>query len=260
MSDQRMDISAFLLVLFSSSLFVCHSGVEGGIELSATEDLEFENQLELLNKPSIKIIQTEYGDIYDCVDFYNQPAFDHPLLKNHNIRESVHIGLKDGGCPFGTVPIRRITKEDLIKERNVSKIRPLDEYAFVAHWKGGVLEILLKHVARSYCQYAVVRTKRGAGKFNGVRRLAYTIRKYLEVDPDLYGDTRTRAFIRVDGGMVYSPPGTCTPAMGSEVDKGERRECLQSKTGRKFECVTYLSWTCVGMHLGSVWYIVVVAV
>ena len=29
-------------------------------------------------------MQTKYGDIYDCVDFYKQPAFDHPLLKNHN--------------------------------------------------------------------------------------------------------------------------------------------------------------------------------
>lgn len=29
-------------------------------------------------------LQTKYGDIYDCVDFYKQPAFHHQLLKNHN--------------------------------------------------------------------------------------------------------------------------------------------------------------------------------
>lgn len=28
-------------------------------------------------------LQTEYGEVYDCVDFYDQPAFDHPLLKDH---------------------------------------------------------------------------------------------------------------------------------------------------------------------------------
>ena len=34
-------------------------------------------------------MQTKYGDIYDCVDFYKQPAFDHPLLKNHNFHPQV---------------------------------------------------------------------------------------------------------------------------------------------------------------------------
>ncbi|WJZ82238.1 hypothetical protein VitviT2T_002012 [Vitis vinifera] len=33
---------------------------------------------------AVKTIKTKHGDIYDCVDFYKQPAFDHPLLKNHN--------------------------------------------------------------------------------------------------------------------------------------------------------------------------------
>ncbi|KAF7150040.1 hypothetical protein RHSIM_Rhsim02G0222700 [Rhododendron simsii] len=158
MSDQRcMDLSAFLLVLFLSSLFVCHNGVEGSIELSAREDLELENQLKVLNKPAVKTIQTKYGDKYDCVDFYNQPAFDHPLLKNHSF----------------------------------------------------------------YFEYAVVRTKLGAGKFNGAGAVfslhqpkvsrgqsseaRFKIENGVEaiqvgwrVDPDLYGDTRTRAFIRVD--------------------------------------------------------------
>ena len=26
------------------------------------------------------------GDIIDCVDIYQQPAFDHPFLKNHAIQ------------------------------------------------------------------------------------------------------------------------------------------------------------------------------
>ncbi|KAI8569394.1 hypothetical protein RHMOL_Rhmol02G0275500 [Rhododendron molle] len=185
-----------------------------------------------------------------------------------NVRESVHIGLKDGGCPFGTVPIRRITKEDLIKERNVSKIRPLDEYAFAAH-------------------YAVVRTKRGTGKFNGAGATLslhnpqvsrgqshcfntrcpefvlvrsdipldgiyentskpggqiYEIHRYIQRDlangnwwlligannipigfwpKRIFSDLTDSASYVEWGGMVYSPPGTLTPAMGSGHYIGE---------------------------------------
>ncbi|GAV68921.1 DUF239 domain-containing protein/DUF4409 domain-containing protein [Cephalotus follicularis] len=98
--------------------------------------------------------QTRYGEIYDCVDFYKQLAFDHPLLKNHSFHSQVHsfsvpkmmandgsssnsikIGLKRG-CPTGTVPIRRTTKEDLIRAKlhaekygsklssNLAKVQP----------------------------------------------------------------------------------------------------------------------------------------
>ncbi|KAG5593237.1 hypothetical protein H5410_043751 [Solanum commersonii] len=64
--------------------FLSYNSVQGEIKLSKLEDMEMEKQLKLLNKPVVKTIKTVYGDIYDCVDFYKQPAFDHPLLKNHN--------------------------------------------------------------------------------------------------------------------------------------------------------------------------------
>ncbi|KAK9668177.1 hypothetical protein RND81_13G039600 [Saponaria officinalis] len=86
-----------------------------------------------VSEHAIKTIKTEYGVIYDCVDFYKQPAFDHPLLKNHsfhpqmrpsfqpktmtnNVLRTINATeinitpLNDGGCPRGTVPIRRINK------------------------------------------------------------------------------------------------------------------------------------------------------
>ncbi|KAM3321824.1 hypothetical protein P3S67_002975 [Capsicum chacoense] len=89
----------------------------------------------------------KYGEIYDCVDFYKQPAFDHPLLKNHNFHpemeptlpnllvddtsSNIHrpysIELEGGGCPTGTVPIRRITKDDLIQQGFLSQIRGGDD-------------------------------------------------------------------------------------------------------------------------------------
>ena len=44
----------------------------------------------------------------------------------------VKIGLEGGGCPMGTVPIRRTTKGDLIRaklysEMHASKINPLTD-------------------------------------------------------------------------------------------------------------------------------------
>ncbi|RWR74227.1 aslB [Cinnamomum micranthum f. kanehirae] len=81
-------------------------------------------------------LQTKYGDIFDCVDIYKQPAFDHPLLKNHTLRRRPTSlpkptkdpspsndggilakirALMDGGCPEGTVPIRRTRMQDLLR-------------------------------------------------------------------------------------------------------------------------------------------------
>ncbi|KAM6578807.1 hypothetical protein CsatB_030644 [Cannabis sativa] len=86
-------------------------------------------------------LNTQYGDIYDCINFYEQPAFDHPLLKNHKydfqMRPSSHpklmvredkppknvkeVSIKGEKCPTGYVPIRRTTKEDLIRAKLFTK-------------------------------------------------------------------------------------------------------------------------------------------
>ncbi|KAF7151010.1 hypothetical protein RHSIM_Rhsim02G0222300 [Rhododendron simsii] len=158
--DQRgMDLSAFLLVLFLSSLFFCQNGVEGSIELSAREDLELENELKRINKPAVKTIQAEYGDIYDCVDFYNQPAFDHPMLKNHSFYFEYAV---------------------------VHTIGRAGKYNGV----GAGLSIHRPRLSRND-QYSAARFK--------IQRGVEAIQVGWRVDPGLYGgDTRTRSFIRVD--------------------------------------------------------------
>ncbi|XP_068655809.1 protein neprosin-like [Aristolochia californica] len=106
--------------------------------VSADEYLQMKRLLKSLNKPAVKIIETEYGEIFDCVDIYKQPAFDHPLLKNYTIppkptsppnrRNSLvssnasvlDIKLPHGGCPEGTVPIRRVQMQDLLRARSIS--------------------------------------------------------------------------------------------------------------------------------------------
>ncbi|KAM3263393.1 hypothetical protein P3L10_000387 [Capsicum annuum] len=136
-------LRATLQILVAISLLSSYAKIEARQSLSEVEDLELERQLKLINKPAIKTIKGKYGEIYDCVDFYKQPAFDHPLLKNHNfhpemkptlpnllvddtssnIHRPYNIELEGGGCPTGTVPIRRITKDDLIQQGFLSQIR-----------------------------------------------------------------------------------------------------------------------------------------
>ena len=72
--------------------------------LTIDEDLELERQLSFsTSQPSrpyivvyyyyliiiitlILIIIITYGDIYDCVDIYKLPAYDHPSLEDHKLQ------------------------------------------------------------------------------------------------------------------------------------------------------------------------------
>ncbi|TQD80131.1 hypothetical protein C1H46_034338 [Malus baccata] len=53
--------------------------------------LEVHKKLKLLNKPGVKTIKSEDGDIVDCVHIYKQPAFDHPALRNHKIQAAILV-------------------------------------------------------------------------------------------------------------------------------------------------------------------------
>ncbi|CAL0303638.1 unnamed protein product [Lupinus luteus] len=72
-------------------------------------------------------------NIVDCIDINKQPAFDNPLLKNHKIQlkpsfevrstkltRLSSIGIEEDLCPNGNVPIRRTTKDDLIRYAGVN--------------------------------------------------------------------------------------------------------------------------------------------
>ncbi|XP_068655393.1 protein neprosin-like isoform X2 [Aristolochia californica] len=54
--------------------------------VSKEEYLELKRHLKFLNKPAVKSIKIDYGDIFDCVDINKQLSFDHPALKNHTIQ------------------------------------------------------------------------------------------------------------------------------------------------------------------------------
>ncbi|XP_018482156.1 uncharacterized protein LOC108853209 isoform X1 [Raphanus sativus] len=104
--------------------------------------IDIDMKLKALNKPALKTIKSEDGDIIDCVDIYKQHAFDHPALRNHKIqmKPSVEFGKtkttipnngtskpitsqiwsKSGTCPKGTIPVRRVSREDIIRASSPS--------------------------------------------------------------------------------------------------------------------------------------------
>ncbi|XP_042396946.1 uncharacterized protein LOC121987110 [Zingiber officinale] len=91
-------------------------------------------------------------DLFDCVDMYKQPAFDHPLLKNHTLQlkpSSLPKGMKLGKskpasfygfndtCPSGTILVHRARKQDLTKSqlfRNQFKAQANDPTANRNHF------------------------------------------------------------------------------------------------------------------------------
>ncbi|XP_058726346.1 protein neprosin-like, partial [Vicia villosa] len=125
----------FLVVVLFSTTLTSHS--VDGCDITLKEDFELERHLKLINKPPIKSIETEFGYIVDCVDIKKQPALDHPLLKNHKLQTRPSIfsknektnlnisptktrfGLDIVNCPKGSVPIRRTTKEELIRAKSL---------------------------------------------------------------------------------------------------------------------------------------------
>ncbi|KAF3590223.1 hypothetical protein DY000_02026005 [Brassica cretica] len=75
------------MLLTLTILCFFYNGVHG------TASLEIDMKLKALNKPELKTIKSEDGDIIDCVDIYKQPAFDHPALRNHKLQEQYQFGV-----------------------------------------------------------------------------------------------------------------------------------------------------------------------
>ncbi|KAL5100676.1 hypothetical protein RYX36_005003 [Vicia faba] len=90
-------IHILLLVMCLVTIITGHR--DHGMQSGLKEDLELERQLNILNKPPIKSIHTKSGYIIDCVDINKQPAFNHPLLKNHKL-QFARVYLSRIGAPY----------------------------------------------------------------------------------------------------------------------------------------------------------------
>ncbi|XP_019418999.1 PREDICTED: uncharacterized protein LOC109329701 [Lupinus angustifolius] len=139
MAIPSIHMSMFFLVL----LFFVTSILSRAIENQTSEldkSSRIRAQLEKINKPPIKTINSPDGDIIDCVLFHDQPAFDLPELKDQNITleppewpvgynisedtsagdENIQLWSASGEeCPNGTVPILRTTEQHLLRASNM---------------------------------------------------------------------------------------------------------------------------------------------
>ncbi|PON76817.1 hypothetical protein PanWU01x14_031370 [Parasponia andersonii] len=107
------------VVLLLSIVCFClpyNGGAEGGpSRLTKKEELEIEKQLKLLNKPAVKSIKMKPT---------SPPKRMNDKESSMVVRPLVEMALKGESCPIGTVPIKKITKEDLIREKMLNAGNP----------------------------------------------------------------------------------------------------------------------------------------
>ncbi|CAI8583406.1 unnamed protein product [Vicia faba] len=177
-------------------------------------------RLQQINKPAIKTIQSSDGDIIDCVLTHKQPAFDHSLLKGekpmdppqslrrHNQIENTsdHFqlwSLSGESCPDGTIPIRRITEEDILRAYSINSFGRkfagpyVHEYAIVSEENNmfygaeGAINVWTPYVESSK-EFSVAQMWLVAGTPG---KDLNSIETGWQVYPQLYGDYHTRFFI-----------------------------------------------------------------
>lgn len=128
-------------MVLCSLLFLIPMASSAGRSSISHRKLDVQQQLMRLNKPALKSIKSPDGDIIDCVHINHQPAFDHPLLKNHTVQTTPSFHPKgrsfdeskvssnskpitqlwhlNGRCPEGTIPIRRTKEDDVLRASSV---------------------------------------------------------------------------------------------------------------------------------------------
>jgi len=122
-------------ILFLLALsFVLGDIFVGGRSVDAMESKEL-----VKHKGTVKTIEGKNGDVIDCVDINQQPAFDHPLLKNHTIQMEPSFIRKvtneelynaqlfqgwheDEECPKGTIPIRHARPGECSAHRTIAPL------------------------------------------------------------------------------------------------------------------------------------------
>ncbi|KAM7267190.1 hypothetical protein ACFE04_009356 [Oxalis oulophora] len=125
--NTQRGLSLFLALVFGVSI----------VPAIFNQNVDVRERLKRLNKSYVKSILSSDGDIIDCVKLTDQPAFDHPMLKNHTIQlsptlkpELGRINTQTNGersrhgfsqlwhlsGTEGTIPIKRTKKRDILRE------------------------------------------------------------------------------------------------------------------------------------------------
>ncbi|XP_062158668.1 protein neprosin-like [Alnus glutinosa] len=138
-------VKRFIFIFLALNLLILCGGLDHAKAKARKSLSKVNRKLKLLNKPAVKSIKSEDGDIIDCIDIYKQPAFDHPALRNHTIQMKPNFSFPhesssrknessspaalsqtwqktSGSCPEGTVPIRRIRRKDLLRAASLEHL------------------------------------------------------------------------------------------------------------------------------------------
>ncbi|CAO2142887.1 unnamed protein product [Urochloa humidicola] len=232
-TTRRVCLVALVVVLavlfFEEPAMAVASGTTAGV--SAQRLREVRSFLRRVNKAPVTSVQSPDGDIIDCVPISKQPAFDHPLLKNHTIqmhpsdhpygysRIAPHpvnqTWHQNGKCPENTIPIRRIKEEDVLRASSVNrygKKRPVDlqkfhpesnatsghQYAVASSPAGNyygteITVNLWKPTTESTEDFSLTQLWIDAGSYSN--NDLNTIEAGWQVYPYLYGDANPRLFI-----------------------------------------------------------------
>ncbi|XP_030936705.1 uncharacterized protein LOC115961961 [Quercus lobata] len=196
------------------------------------QKLEVQPQLKRLNKPALKSIKSPDGDIIDCVHIKNQPAFDHPWLKNHTIQmrpgshpkglsfdesnnvssnskpEITQLWHLNGRCPGGTIRIRRTKEEDLLRVSSAANYGRKKHYTTLNVDEGDLHEYALVYERgdKYYGAQATMNVWNPQTQIRNEFTLSQfwitgggfgninTIEAGMMVNPVLYGDNKTRIF------------------------------------------------------------------
>ncbi|XP_049369290.1 uncharacterized protein LOC125834142 [Solanum verrucosum] len=188
------------------------------------------------------VLETIHGDIYDCVDVYKQPTLLHPMLHKERIKMTIakelekqrsvkakrlqkdeniyfkaeEFWLNKKGCSIGTVPIRRITREQLQSAKDASLSMANESHAEnIIDFAG--ITIRATPEIKSFTSISTTVTLnnpqlKGLGQYSSATIFLRSaddapnleqIHAGWIVHPKLYGDGRTRLYSHwtIDGGQ-----------------------------------------------------------
>ncbi|KAL8262495.1 hypothetical protein R6Q59_023844 [Mikania micrantha] len=228
MTKAKLSFLHFVVVLMVAQ--ICH-----GSRSRFPSSIKVHKHLNLLNKAPVKSIKSPDGDTIDCVHIAHQPAFDHPILKNHTIkmRPSYYpVWIKDenimmnasksvtqlwhsnGKCPKGTIPIRRTKKEDMLRASSLKSYMRKNSVARQSSMDPEYVDVTKNHEYATASTYGVFYGAKATFNLwnprvqtpdefslgqlwitNGPHMDVNTIEVGWQVYPYLYGDNNTRLFI-----------------------------------------------------------------
>ncbi|KAK9070941.1 hypothetical protein SSX86_009509 [Deinandra increscens subsp. villosa] len=174
-----------------------------------------------ISRHVIKTIRVKDGDIIDCVDIYKQPAFDHPVLKNHTIQmKSSHLDptketprkmqnsnstkvpsqpwLQHGSCPNGTIPFRRSSHNSDQANVHPRKVIVTPGHSFSVALTEGYSYSGAKGNIKVWNPYVESIGDYSSSQVmlrNGPWRSFETVHAGWAVNPIVYNDAKTRLFV-----------------------------------------------------------------